>query len=52
MGRPIKFTQAIADRICERIADRESLRSICRDEGMPAMSSVLSWLADDNKAAF
>ncbi|MBY3275948.1 hypothetical protein HFO03_10810 [Rhizobium laguerreae] len=52
MGRQIKFTQAIADRICERIADRESLRSICRDEEMPAMSSVLSWLADDNKAAF
>ncbi|MBY5399639.1 terminase small subunit protein [Rhizobium leguminosarum] len=52
MGRPIKFTQALADRICERIANRESLRSICRDEGMPAMSSVLSWLADEDKAGF
>ncbi|MGO7565683.1 terminase small subunit protein, partial [Rhizobium johnstonii] len=37
MGRTIKFTQAIADRICERIAKRESLRSICRDEEVPAM---------------
>lgn len=52
MGRPTKFTQALAGKICERIADRESLRSICRDEDMPAKSTVLSWLADDGKAAF
>ncbi|EJC79982.1 hypothetical protein Rleg4DRAFT_1588 [Rhizobium leguminosarum bv. trifolii WSM2297] len=52
MGRPTKFTQALAETICERIADRESLRSICRDEDMPAKSTVLSWLADDGKAAF
>lgn len=52
MGRPIKFSQVIAEKICERIADRESLRSICRDEDMPAKSTVLSWLADDGKAAF
>ncbi|MBX5165210.1 MULTISPECIES: terminase small subunit protein [unclassified Rhizobium] len=52
MGRPTKFTQALAEKICERIADRESLRSICRDEDMPAKSTVLSWLADDGKAAF
>ncbi|MBX5157031.1 terminase small subunit protein [Rhizobium sp. NZLR3b] len=52
MGRPTKFTQALAEKICERIADRESLRSICRDEDMPAKSTVLSWLADDDKAAF
>ncbi|WEA60962.1 terminase small subunit protein [Rhizobium sp. BJ04] len=52
MGRPSKFTQALAEKICERIADRESLRSICRDEEMPAKSTVLSWLADEGKAAF
>ncbi|MBX5205617.1 terminase small subunit protein [Rhizobium sp. NZLR1] len=52
MGRPTEFTQALAEKICERIADRESLRSICRDEDMPAKSTVLSWLADDDKAAF
>ncbi|NEJ71821.1 terminase small subunit protein [Rhizobium phaseoli] len=52
MGRPTKFTQALAEKICERIADRESLRSICRDEDMPAKSTVLSWLADDGKAGF
>ncbi|MGG7536289.1 terminase small subunit protein [Rhizobium sp. 12,4] len=52
MGRPSKFSQALAEKICARIADRESLRSICRDEDMPAKSTVLSWLADEDKAAF
>ncbi|MBX5048773.1 terminase small subunit-like protein [Rhizobium lentis] len=52
MGRPSKFSQALAERICARIADRESLRSICRDEDMPSKSTVLSWLADEDKAAF
>ncbi|MBY3590602.1 terminase small subunit protein [Rhizobium bangladeshense] len=51
-GRPTKFTQSLADIVCERIADGESLRSICRDETMPAKSTVLAWLADDEKAAF
>ncbi|ANK84767.1 MULTISPECIES: hypothetical protein [unclassified Rhizobium] len=52
MGRPTKFSQALAEKICARIADRESLRSICRDEDMPAKSTVLSWLADEEKASF
>ncbi|MBX4976117.1 terminase small subunit protein [Rhizobium lentis] len=52
MGRASKFSQALAERICARIADRESLRSICRDEDMPSKSTVLSWLADEDKAAF
>ncbi|ABC89900.1 putative terminase small subunit protein [Rhizobium etli CFN 42] len=52
MGRPTKFSQALAEKICDRIADRESLRSICRDEDMPSKSTVLSWLADEEKAAF
>jgi hypothetical protein len=39
------FTETVGDRICERIAEGESLRTICRDEGMPAMSTVFKWLA-------
>lgn len=45
MGRPSDFTQEIADIICERIADGESLRSICSDDEMPARSTVFRWLA-------
>ncbi|WP_434732909.1 terminase small subunit protein [Rhizobium sp. YTUHZ044] len=51
-GRPTKFTQSLANIICARIADGESLRSICRDETMPGKSTVLAWLADDDKADF
>lgn len=45
VGRPSDFTQEIADEICERIADGESLRSICGGENMPNKSTVFRWLA-------
>lgn len=45
VGRPTDFTQETADLICERIADGESLRSICRDEDMPDRATVFRWLA-------
>jgi hypothetical protein len=44
MGRPSLYTPEVADSICERLAEGESLRSICRDEAMPALSSVFKWL--------
>ena len=47
MGRPSDFTQATADLICERLADGESLRKICRGDGMPAESTVRLWAMDD-----
>lgn len=45
MGRPSSFTQEVADTICERLADGESMRSICRDENMPRVPTVLRWLS-------
>lgn len=44
-GRPLEFKQAVADIICERLADGESLRSICEDDNMPARSTVFRWLS-------
>lgn len=38
------FTQDFADRICERLAEGRSLRSICSDDDMPSVSSVCKWL--------
>ena len=32
--------------ICELIAEGRSLRSICRDSGMPSVSTVMRWLAE------
>lgn len=43
-GRPTDYTTEIADAICERIADGESLRSICSDDGMPNKATVFRWL--------
>jgi hypothetical protein len=44
MPRQLEWTQSIADAICERLAEGESLRAICKDEAMPALSSVFKWL--------
>lgn len=38
------YSDELAGKICERLADGESLRSICRDENMPSKSSVFKWL--------
>lgn len=43
-GRPSSFDQDIADTICIRLGQGESLRTICKDEGMPAQSTVYVWL--------
>lgn len=47
MARPPAFTQKMADTICERIADGQSLRSICAEDGMPVTSTVCKWLAEN-----
>lgn len=44
--RPTGFTQQLADTICERLADGESLRKICEDLTMPKRSRVFTWLGD------
>lgn len=43
-GRPTDYCQEVADAICERLVLGESLRSICRDPDMPAISAVFRWL--------
>lgn len=48
-GRPSKFTQILADRICERLAAGETLRAICRDEGMPPEPSVRRWALEKDE---
>lgn len=46
-GRPSKYTPELAAEICERLSDGEPLRQICRDDHMPAWTSVYSWAAVD-----
>ena len=44
VGRPSDYGPEIANTICERLADGESLREICRDDAMPAKSTIMIWL--------
>ena len=46
MGRPSDYTQETVDAICERLADGQSLRTICADDSMPSKSTVFKWLAE------
>ena len=43
-GRPSDYSEELADRICERIADGESVRNICLDDDMPNKATVFRWL--------
>lgn len=43
-----EFSQELFDRICERIAEGESLRAICQDKDMPSATSVMRWLSADS----
>jgi hypothetical protein len=45
-GRPSRFSDEISVEICRRLAGGESLRSICRDEAMPHVATVLRWLPE------
>lgn len=51
-GRPSSYTEEIADKICQGLADARSLRSICLDVDMPSQSMVFRWLADERYASF
>ena len=44
-GRPTTFSDEIGAVLCARIADGESLRSICAEEEMPDKATVFRWLA-------
>jgi hypothetical protein len=46
VGRPTLYSAELAATICERLAEGETLRAICRDDAMPARSSVYLWLGE------
>lgn len=47
IGRPTVYTKELADTICEKIALGDSMRTVCKADGMPAMSTIFRWLRDD-----
>lgn len=44
-GRPSDYTPELAEVICIRLSEGESLRSVCRDEELPDKATVLRWIA-------
>lgn len=47
MGRPKSYNKEIATEILARMCSGESVRSICSDDAMPARSTVMLWVAND-----
>ena len=50
-GRPSAYTEDLATMICDRIADGESLRSICNDRDIPNWRTVLRYFERDAEFA-
>ena len=48
-GRPTKYTKELAEQITSRMCQGESLRSVCRDDAMPVISTVMLWVAQDRE---
>ncbi|MEL6423793.1 MAG: hypothetical protein AAFQ42_15315, partial [Pseudomonadota bacterium] len=44
VGRPTVYTPELADEICQRLSEGESLIQIMRDDHMPARSQIYAWL--------
>lgn len=49
MGRASLYTEELADSICEKLADGESLNAICEADGMPSESTVRRWDLEDRE---
>jgi hypothetical protein len=43
-GSGSKYTEEIADRICDLVSNGVNLRRVCRMEGMPAWRTVYDWV--------
>lgn len=46
VGRPSLYTPELANEICARIAEGESLRAVCLADDKPAASTVCLWVVD------
>ena len=44
MSRPSGYTPELAEAVCAKVLTTQSLRSVCRQEGMPAKTTVFRWL--------
>ena len=52
MARPSSYNENTADIILQGIADGKSLKTICKGEKMPSVTTVFNWLADEKYKSF
>lgn len=45
-GRPTTYSKDLADKICEQLASGDSMRTVCKADEMPAMSTVFKWIRE------
>ncbi|MND20874.1 hypothetical protein D3C76_47880 [compost metagenome] len=45
-GRPGEYSQELADRICARLADGTSLRTVCKADDMPHVATIFKWMRE------
>jgi hypothetical protein len=46
-GGPLPYSRELADRVLNRLLERVSLVAVCREPGMPSISTVLGWVRKD-----
>lgn len=46
VGRPSTYSKELAEKICEELAQGKSMRTVCKGDDMPAMSTVFKWLRE------
>lgn len=51
-GRPSAYSDELADIICARMSEGQSMRTICKDDDMPSLSMVFRWLGDERYERF
>lgn len=48
-GRPSKYSDEMAEKICELISSGMSLRTVCSQDGMPSAVTVCKWLSENDE---
>ena len=48
-GRPTLYCQELAEEICQRIAEGETLVAICKDSCMPSYRCILNWRSNNEE---
>jgi hypothetical protein len=48
-GRPTIYTVDLAEQICTELCTGRTLNDVCRDDGMPAESTVRKWAQEDRE---